>query len=129
MAREAGLEETPREHQRAAHNPPWESTGSDGLRIVVDTAGGTTRRQGADARRKAFEEATTDLPPVQSVYHTDGSVEGGFGSGGCGTSRSEDEGRGPGTWSAAAGQFTTSFRTETLAMKEALEDIMKRLHT
>ena len=123
MAKEAGLEDLPREQQRAAHNPPWESSSVGDIRIVVDTAGETTRKQGAEARRKAFEEAISDLPPVQSVYYTDGSVEGGFGSGGCGITRIEDEGRGPRTWGAAAGQFTSSFRAETLAMKEALEDI------
>ena len=124
IATEAGLENRPREMQTQANQAPWESKGTGHVSFHLAATEAAGRAEGAEARKVAYDEYVRTIPPAQAVYHTDGSATSGFGDGGGGITRQEEEGRGNKTWAVPAGTTTSSFRTELVAFRAALEDAL-----
>ena len=122
IAQEANLETIPREEIKTPNQNPWDRVQNDRVTICTRAADLTSRSTQPNERREAFEKVIEELPAVQSTYFTDGSTARGFGAGGGGITRLEPEGRGPRTWSVAAGDLTSSFRSELAALNEALND-------
>ena len=118
----AGLDNLPRESQALASQPPWATHWKGKLTFCTSAASTASREDPPEIRKLAYMKATEDLPNAQTTYFTDGSTARGFGAGGSGIYRSEPSGRGERKWCVPAGSFTSSFRSEQVALAEALND-------
>ena len=121
LAAEAGLEDLPREGATLPCRPPWLSTGKGKIRFDTSAKGTTSRIDSPEIRKAAAESALAALPPADCHYFTDGSTEEGFGKGGGGIIR-DDRLRGQVSWSVPAGRWTSSYRSEQMALLAAIQD-------
>ena len=71
VAQEAKLEQNPREGTGTQSQNPWDRTKPTTVHICTRAADLAPRSAMASARKEAFEKTISELPPVQSTYHTD----------------------------------------------------------
>ena len=119
---EAGLAPLPREGSRCTTQAPWDTQGTGTITINTVAADKTRKTDRPDARRSEYEKVAETLPPASAVYFTDGSSTAGSGKGGAGIVRKERGGRGDKNWNLPAGDLTSSYRTEQVALLEAMKD-------